>query len=54
MIIINGINSEIAKKILSKFLKKNKVIGIYNSFYSGPKSLFFLKKIKLTIKKLKN
>jgi short-subunit dehydrogenase len=54
MIIINGINSEIAKKILSKFLKKNKVIGIYNSFYSGPKSknLILFKKNKINYKKI--
>ena len=48
MIIINGINSEIIKKILPKFLKKHKVVGIYKSKYNGVKhkNLSILKKIK--------
>ena len=48
MIIINGINSEIVKKILPKFLKKNNVIGIYNSSYKGlrDKNLTLFKKNK--------
>ena len=54
MIIVNGINSEIFKKILPKFLKKNKVIGIYNSSYTGPKNknLFLFKKNKINFKKI--
>ena len=53
MIILNGINSEIAKKILPYFLRSNKVIGIYNAKYTGPKNknLVLFKKIRLTIKK---
>jgi hypothetical protein len=50
MIIINGINSEIVKKILKKFLKKHKIIGIYNSNYSG----FRHEKLKLLKKNEKN
>tara|TARA_B100000768_G_scaffold168856_1_gene174019 strand:- start:131 stop:808 length:678 start_codon:yes stop_codon:yes gene_type:complete len=56
MIIINGINSEIIKKILSKFLKKHRIIGIYNSAYTGPKhkNLTILKKNQNIYKKLDN
>ena len=54
MIIINGINSEIVKKILPKFLKKNKVIGIYNSSYKGlrDKNLTLFKKNKINYKRI--
>jgi len=54
MIIINGINSEIVKKILPKFLKKHKVVGIYNSKYNGVKhkNLSILKKNKIKYKVL--
>lgn len=56
MIVINGINSEIIKKILDKLLKKNKVIGIYNTSYTGfkHKNLTLLKKNQKTLIKLKN
>lgn len=56
MIIINGINSEIIKKILPKFLKKNKVIGIYNSIYTGPKhrNLTLLKKSQKNLNKIES
>jgi len=56
MIIINGINSEIIKKILHKFLKKNKVIGIYNSIYTGPKhkNLTLLKKSQKSLNKIES
>ena len=54
MIIINGINSEIAKKIIPKFLNKNKVIGIYNSSYTGiqNKNLILFKKNKISLQKI--
>ena len=54
MIIINGINSEIVQKILHKFLKNNKVIGIYNTKYSGihHKNLKILKKSQQSLKQL--
>jgi 3-oxoacyl-[acyl-carrier protein] reductase len=54
MIIINGINSEIIKKILPKFLKKYKVVGVYNSKYNGVKhkNLFILKKNKKYLDKI--
>lgn len=54
MIILNGINSEIAKKILPYFLKNNKVIGIYSTKYTGPKNknLVLFKKNKINFKKL--
>lgn len=56
MIIINGINSEIAKKILPKFFKKNIVIGIFNSTYDGPrnKNLILFKRNKVNFKKIEN
>ena len=56
MIIINGINSEIVKKILKKFLKKHKIIGIYNSNYIGfrHKKLKLLKKNEKNLKKIEN
>ena len=56
MIIINGINSEIVKKILKKFLKKHKIIGIYNSKYIGfrHKKLKLLKKNEKNLKKIEN
>ena len=54
MIIINGINSEIIKKILPKFLKKHKVVGIYKSKYNGVKhkNLSILKKNKKYLDKI--
>ena len=54
MIVINGINSEIIKKILDKLLKKNKVIGIYNTSYTGfkHKNLILLKKNQKILTKL--
>lgn len=54
MIIINGINSEIVKKILPSFLKKNLVIGIFNSSYNGPKNnnLILFKRNKINFKKI--
>ena len=56
MIIINGINSEIVKKILKKFLEKHKIIGIYNSNYIGfrHKKLKLLKKNEKNLKKIEN
>ena len=56
MIIINGINSEIVKKILPKFLKKNIVIGIYNSSYKGirDKNLYLFNKNKINFKRINN
>ena len=55
MIIINGINSEIIKRILPKFLKRHKIIGIYNSIYTGPrhnKNLTILKKNQKSLNKI--
>jgi 3-oxoacyl-[acyl-carrier protein] reductase len=56
MIIIYGINSEIVKKILPKFLKKNKVVGIYNNSYVGArnKNLILFQKNKIDLKKINN
>jgi 3-oxoacyl-[acyl-carrier protein] reductase len=54
MIIINGINSEIVQKILHRFLKNNKVIGIYNTKYNGidHQNLRILKKSQQNLKTL--
>ena len=53
MIIVNGINSEIFKKILPKFLKNDKVVGIFNTSYTGPKNkIFFFKKNKINFNKI--
>jgi NAD(P)-dependent dehydrogenase (short-subunit alcohol dehydrogenase family) len=56
MIIVNGINSEIVKKILPKFLRKNKVIGIYNTSYKGirDKNLTLFNKNKIDFKRIDN
>ncbi len=54
MIIINGINSEIVRKILPKFLKKDIVIGIFNTTYNGPrnKNLILFKRNKVNFRKI--
>ena len=56
MIIINGINSEIVKKILKKFLKKHKIIGIFNSNYTGLRheKLKLFKKNEKSFKKIES
>ena len=56
MIIVNGINSEIVKKILPKFLRKNNVIGIYNTSYKGirDKNLTLFNKNKIDFKRIDN
>ena len=56
MIIINGVNSEIVKKILPKLVKNNIVIGIYNKNYTGIKSkkLSVFKSNKSNLKKIQN
>ena len=56
MIIINGVNSEIVKKILPKLVKNNIVIGIYNKNYTGMKSkkLSVFKSNKSNLKKIQN
>ena len=54
MIIINGINSEIVKKILPKLLKNNNIVGIYNKNYTGIKNkkLILFKNNRSNLKKI--
>ena len=54
MIIINGINSEVLKKILPKLLKKEKVIGFYNqkNNYMRHKNLKIFKYNKINLLKI--
>ena len=51
MIIINGVNSEVLKKILPKLLKKEKIIGFYNqknnNLYHKNLKVFKFNKINL-------
>ena len=56
MIVINGINSEIVQKILKKFVKKHKILGIFNSKYNGlrHKNLKLIKQSKNNLKKIEN
>jgi NAD(P)-dependent dehydrogenase (short-subunit alcohol dehydrogenase family) len=54
MIIINGINSEIVKKILPKLLKNDNIVGIYNKNYTGIKNkkLILFKNNRSNLKKI--
>tara|TARA_Y100000816_G_scaffold117635_1_gene82506 strand:+ start:2309 stop:2986 length:678 start_codon:yes stop_codon:yes gene_type:complete len=56
MIVINGINSEIVQKIIKNLLKKNKIVGIFNSKYSGfrHKNLKLVKQNENNLKKIEN
>ncbi len=56
MIVINGINSEIVQKILKRFVKKHKILGIFNSKYNGlrHKNLKLIKQSKNNLKKIEN